>query len=166
MPKIEISEKYRATSEVRELAQKIMNGEFSEEYGVHNLGPSGGAEQNLPPMLCHVDAAPCEDFKKPTDQPTTEPRKLGRPKGRKNSRPPKPTESPLYSALAKLEVNDYVFREGTFDEMRQVQRRCNVNDSRRPPEMHGKKFATSVFTAISATDAQEIIYLIKIWRIE
>jgi hypothetical protein len=99
-------------------------------------------------------------------QPITEPRKLGRPKGRKNIRPPKPTRSPLYATLAKMDVNEYSFLEGSFDEVRQVQSRCNVNDSRRPPEMHGKKFATSVFTAISATDAQEVIYLIRIWRIE
>lgn len=95
-----------------------------------------------------------------TENPTTK-AKRGRKPGQLST---KPTQSELYAAMGELAVNDYVYLEGDYKEVMAYQRRATVEDGRKPTEVRGKKFSTSIYTAVCARMATDVRYLIRIAR--
>lgn len=68
--------------------------------------------------------------------------------------------------LAALMPMDTLWVETTLKSYQNDMRMWNVAKSRRPAELDGKEFRTSLFTAVSAAHAGHIQYLIKVERIK
>ena len=100
---------------------------------------------------------------KPSDPIPTTKAKRGRKIGYKSD---KPTQSELYAGMGSLEIGDYFYLEGTFDEALGYQRRVSVGDHRKPIEAQGKKFTTAIYTAVCARLATDVRYVIRIERTE
>jgi hypothetical protein len=66
--------------------------------------------------------------------------------------------------LATFEVGERRYVETTLDDYAQQMRTMNTPRSRRPSELAGCEFTTSLFTAVSASSAGDIRYLIAVER--
>lgn len=68
--------------------------------------------------------------------------------------------------LAALMPRDTLWVETTLKSYQNDMRMWNVAKSRRPAELEGKEFRTSLFTAVSAATTGHIQYLIRVERIK
>lgn len=68
--------------------------------------------------------------------------------------------------LAAMMPMDTLWVETTLKSYPNDMRMWNVAKSRRPAELEGKEFRTSLFTAVSAANVGRIQYLLKVERIK
>lgn len=68
------------------------------------------------------------------------------------------------SRLSALEVGETLWRETTLETYSHDMRQMSVPRSRRPPELDGKEFIAGLFTAVSASKAGAVVYLIRLQR--
>lgn len=68
--------------------------------------------------------------------------------------------------LAALMPMDTLWVETTLKSYQNDMRMWNVAKSRRPAELEGREFRTSLFTAVSAANVGRVQYLIRVERIK
>lgn len=67
--------------------------------------------------------------------------------------------------LMQFEVGQREYVECSLENYPNMMRTMNAPPSRRPPELAGWKFSTTLFTAVSAATASDVRYLICVERI-
>lgn len=66
--------------------------------------------------------------------------------------------------LATFTLGERRYVETSLDDYARCMRTLNTPRSRRPPELDGREFTAALFTAVSASKAGDIRYLIAIER--
>jgi len=66
--------------------------------------------------------------------------------------------------LAQMAVGEDVWLQTTLEGYPNDMRTAVVARTRRPPELANREFTTSLFTAVAAGNAGEIVYLIRLRR--
>lgn len=67
--------------------------------------------------------------------------------------------------IQHMEVGDRLYFETTLAEYPQLQRRLNIPHTRRQPHMKDWMLRTSLFTAVSASVAGDVRYLVCLERL-
>ena len=62
-------------------------------------------------------------------------------------------------------VGERHYKEVTLATYADVMRRANVTSTRRAPELQDRVFSTSLFTAVSASKASDVRYLVCLERV-
>jgi len=80
-------------------------------------------------------------------------------------RPYKLHRGSLNEFLATLEIGECYWYQTTKDKYENERSNITLPKSRRPEAMKNMKFSTEIYRAVSSSIAEDVVYLIKITRI-
>jgi hypothetical protein len=75
-------------------------------------------------------------------------------------------EGSVNSWLAPMVVGQYYYIEVDYEEHAEMMRKLNPAPTRRPPELRGRKFKTTLHTAVHNGDPTDVKYLVKVERLQ